>query len=291
MIQQDLTAGQITDREDATLDAAIKDLADQGADAGTVFEQLGFIATPKSDLPGLSNRLVCFGGTPHDRGVCNFIELMALKDAATAPPLMPDLLKTLGPVSTVLSVDDAHAVANRLTDEGLNVGPVLDLQRDWELPDGSVITPAFAVAIPALGQAPIYWNYCLHKTAQHYVRPEFTTHPNTVTHFEGVSAVVEDRDAAVAHYTKYWQARQEGDALHLPEGPALRLYTADSIGGSDLSGLVDGDRTDVKALHMRAGDLDAARRLIDAAGVRTVDVTSGFAVAASDAAGCALVFT
>lgn len=259
-------------------------------DAGSVFELLGFIATPKSGMPGLSNRLICFADTPHDRGVCNYIELMALEDAATAPPLMPDLLKTPGPVSTVLSVDNAHAVATQLTEDGLDIGPVLDLQRDWELPDGSVITPAFAVAIPALGQAPIYWNYCLHKTAEHYVRPEFTSHPNTVSHFDGVSALVKDRDAAVDHYTRYWQARRDGDVLRLPEGPALRLYTEESIGGSDLSGLIDRSRTGVKALHMRAGDLDAARGLIEAAGVPTADMSSGFAVAAGDAAGCALIF-
>jgi hypothetical protein len=259
--------------------------------AGAIFERLGFIATPKSGMPGLSNRLICFGGTPHDRGVCNYIELMALEDPSTAPPLMPELLKNLGPVSTVLAVEDAHAAANRLVEEGLTIGPVLDLQRDWELPDGDVITPAFAVAIPALSQAPIYWNYCMHKTAHHYVRPEFTSHPNGVESFDEVCAVVVDHAAAVAHYTKHWQARLDGPVLRLPEGPALRLFTEDSIRDSELGELVDPGQPGVKALRMRTSDIAAARNLINAQGVATTSVKDGFAINAKDAAGCALVFT
>lgn len=260
-------------------------------DAGAAFERLGFIATPKSGMPGLSNRLICFSGTPHDRGVCNYIELMALEDAATAPPLMPQLLKSPGPVSTVLSVDDARAVTERLNSAGLDAGAVLDLQRDWEMPDGSVITPAFAVAIPTLGQAPIYWNYCQHKTAQHYVRPTFTTHPNGATHFDELTAVVEDRAAVVAHYTKYWPVREDGDVLRLPEGPALRLLTNDSIENGPLSALVEERSPGIKAMKVKTGDVDAARRLIETAGVETFDAEAGFAVAARDAAGCALIFT
>ena len=99
-------------------------------EAGTVFEKLGFAVTPKSIMPGLSNRLICFGDTPYDRGICNYIELMALEDPATAPPPMPQLLGAYGPVSTVMAIDDAHAVTSRLIGEGMQIGPVLDLQRD-----------------------------------------------------------------------------------------------------------------------------------------------------------------
>lgn len=259
-------------------------------EAGTVFERLGFIATPKSSMPGLSNRLICFADTPHNKGVCNYIELMALEDAATAPPPMPDLLCTTGPVSTVMSVADASAVTERLSAGGLDVGPVLNLQRDWELPDGNVITPAFAVAIPALGQAPIYWNYCQHKTPQHYVRPEFTTHPNGVSSFDEVSIVVADRAAAVAHYMKHWQAVEDSGVLRLPAGPVLRLFTHQSIQDSQLGELIGGTDPGVKALRMRTGDIVSARRIVEAAGIATVDMARGFAVAAADAAGCALVF-
>lgn len=258
--------------------------------AGTVFERLGFVATPKSDLPGLSNRLICFGDTPYQRGVCNYIELMALEDPANAPPPMPRLLKKYGPVSTVLSVDDAHAVHARLIAEGMKIGPVLDLQRDWTLPDGSVVTPAFSVAIPELGQAPVYWNYCLHKTAQHYIRPEFTEHPNTALSFDEVYVAVDDPDAAAAHYIEHWLAEREDDRLLLPEGPALRLMCMDKIGAVLPAELVAGDSPGIKAMGVRVADLAKAQAVITEAGVTTVPLANGFAVKADDAAGCALLF-
>ncbi len=258
--------------------------------AGTVFERLGFVVTPKSDLPGLSNRLICFGDTPHERGVCNYIELMALEDPAISPPPMPQLLKEYGPVSTVLSVDDAHAVHARLIAEGIKIGPVLDLQRDWTLPDGSVVTPAFSVAIPELGQAPVYWNYCLHKTAQHYIRQEFIEHPNSALSFDEVYVVVDEPDAAAAHYVEHWKARREGDRLMLPEGPALRLLSKDEIGTVLPAELIESDSSGIKAMRVLVADLVMAKAVIAEAGVTTVPVANGFAVKASDAAGCALLF-
>ncbi|MEO4043486.1 VOC family protein [Hoeflea sp. CAU 1731] len=258
--------------------------------AGAVFERLGFVVTPKSDLPGLSNRLICFGDTPYERGVCNYIELMSLDDAAIAPPPMPRLLKEYGPVSTVLSVDDAHAVHARLIAEGIKIGPVLDLQRDWTLPDGSVVTPAFSVAIPELGQAPVYWNYCLHKTAQHYIRLEFTEHPNTALSFDEVYLAVDDPDAAAAHYVEHWLAQREGDRLLLPEGPALRLMSRDKIGAVLPVELVASDSPGIKAMGVTVNDLAKAQAVIRKTGVSTITLENGFAVKADDAAGCALLF-
>lgn len=258
-------------------------------DAGDAFEKLGFTVTPKSDLPGLSNRLICFGDTPHARGVCNYLELMALEDAEKAPPLMPQLLVPHGPVSTVLSVDDAHAVAARLSGMGFRVGPVLDLQRDWVLPDGSVITPAFAVTIPELGQAPIYWNFCLHKTAQHYVREEFVSHSNGALAFDELTAVVSDVEAAAEHYVEHWQAVRSGPTLALPEGPALHLIDAEEARRRFPGDLI-AEGLGVRAIRVRVRDLVAARKTVEAGGVSTVDQDGGFIVRASDAGGCALIF-
>ena len=258
--------------------------------AGAVFEKLGFVVTPKSVMPGLSNRLICFGDTPDGRGVCNYIELMALEDAATAPPPMPQLLDAYGPVSTVMAVDDARAVTGRLTGDGMRIGPVLDLQRDWALPGGEVITPAFSVAIPEIGQAPIYWNYCQHKTAQHYVRPEFVEHPNGALAFDEVCAVADDPDAAAAHYAAHWQARRDGNRLLLPEGPALLLLHKDELGAVLPEGLAAGDASGIKALHVLVDDIAKAKSVVEAGGIATVPAGGGFGVRAADAAGCAIVF-
>jgi len=258
--------------------------------AGAVFERLGFAVTPKSGMPGLSNRLVCFGDTPHQDGVCNYFELMALEDAEAAPPPMPRLLDGFGPVSTVMAVDDARAVTERLQQGGMTIGPVLELQRDWALPDGTVITPAFSVAIPDLGQAPVYWNYCCHKTAHHYVRQEFVVHPNTALAFDAVYVIVDDPEAAAAHYARTWQARVDGDRLVLPEGPSMHLMTSHTAKSVLPDGLMTTDRPGLKGVRVRVGDAAKARDVIEDGGVATVDMPDRFAVRDADAAGCALVF-
>jgi len=59
--------------------------------------------------------------------------------------------------------------------------------------------------IPTIGQSPYYWNYCQHKTPQHYVRPEFTEHPNGVHSMVGVMAVHDDPAAAAAACAEPWR--------------------------------------------------------------------------------------
>ena len=259
-------------------------------EAGAVFEKLGFTATPRSALPGLSNRLVCFGDTPSERGICNYIELMALEDATGAPPPMPQLLDAYGPVSTVMAVDDAHAVTRRLTGEGMKIDQVLDLQRDWALRGGEIITPSFTVAIPELGQAPIYWNYCAHKTAHHYVRPDFVDHPNGALRFDEVYVFAADPVGAAAHYTTHWQAGHDGNRLALPEGPTLRLLAKDEFGTVLPDGLADANKPGIKALRVLVGDIAKAKSVVEAGGTETVPVAGGFGVRATDAVGCALLF-
>ncbi|MEM9011087.1 MAG: VOC family protein [Pseudomonadota bacterium] len=196
--------------------------------AGQTFERLGFTVTPKSVMPGLANRLICFADADPDHGICNYIELMGMTDPAIAPPPMPDLLaRAHGPISTVMAVDDAEAVTARLSDQGLGVGPVLHLQRDWHLPGGEVISPAFAVAIPALEQRPFYWNYCQHKTAGHYVRPDFTGHRNAIARLDAVLAVHEAPAEAAAPYAVDWQVKPAGEdpVAVAPGRVALEIHT------------------------------------------------------------------
>ncbi|MCC5968658.1 MAG: VOC family protein [Pararhodobacter sp.] len=204
---------------------------DAGA-TGDAFEHLGFIVTPESLLPGLVNRLICFGDTDATGGICNYVELMCLSDPALAPAPMPTLLAgPFGPVSTVMAVDDAEAATQRLKGLGLQIGPVLHLDRAWQLPDGDVIRPAFAVAIPEPGQAPFYWNYCQHKTPQHYVRAEFTAHPNGVTRMLAVLAVHPDPLTVASAYQAQWGGRVEGEnPARITAGKvALEVFTPEAF--------------------------------------------------------------
>jgi len=204
---------------------------DAGA-AGDAFAQLGFIVTDESHLPGLVNRLICFGDTDAAGGICNYVELMCLTDPARAPAPMPVLLSgPFGPISTVMAVDDADAATQRLTGQGLRIGPVLHLDRAWQLPDGEVIRPAFAVAIPEPGQSPFYWNYCQHKTPQHYVRPEFTTHPNGVTRMPAILAAHPEPMRVASAYQSQWGGHVDGtEPVRVTVGAVtLDIFTPDAF--------------------------------------------------------------
>lgn len=182
-------------------------------DIAETYGRMGFTLTPRSGLPGMSNRLVCFAPPSADR--CNFVEFLSLEDPAQAPQIMSDiLLPPDRPVSMVMVSDDTAACAQTLESKGLQVSEPWHLKRDWSLPDGEVISPEFIVAIPTVGQAPVYWNVCQYITPEHYRRPEFLVHRNTVTRFSGALAVAADPAAAADHYVRFWDA----DVSAAPEG-------------------------------------------------------------------------
>ncbi|MEO1224319.1 MAG: VOC family protein [Pseudomonadota bacterium] len=258
--------------------------------AGDIFSAMGFTVTPRSILPGLSNRLICFGRADPARGLCNYIELMSLDDAGTAPPPMPALLIRPGPVSTVLATEDARAARERLVAAGLRVPPVLDLQRDWHLPSGETITPAFVVAIPDLDQGPFYWNFCQHKTPRHYVRSDFVDHANGALALTSVIAVADDPGDAADHYRRCWQATCIGTnpvrvrlgkvdlLIHSPESYADR-FTSD---GAEPAGL--------RGFTVACASLSEARERVVANGIAVAEVAGGFMISPDNALGTLIVF-
>lgn len=199
---------------------------DDSQQAGDQFTRLGFTVTERSILPGLSNRLVCFG--PGHRNTCNYIELMALDDASTAPPPMPTLLPgPERPVSLVMSTSSAAGSAEYLGTAGIEATDVIDLKRDWPLPSGEVIQPEFSVVIPTPGQAPFYWNLCQHKTPQHYARPEFTSHQNGARRLTAIIAIADAPSAVAGYYQQHWGAAASShDPVAITVGDvSLRIYS------------------------------------------------------------------
>ncbi len=175
------------------------------ADAAAVFARMGFSTTPRGQLPGMSNRLICFAN-PH-KNVPNFVEMMSLDDPSLAPPSMAEALKTPDqPVLLVAASDNAQSTHARLVQNGLDVAPVIDGGRDWTLPDGEVIDLAFSIVLPTPGPAPFYWIACEHNTPQHYLRDGFTTHENTSTELSKIIAMAQDPADAAKHYQKHWSA-------------------------------------------------------------------------------------
>ena len=173
--------------------------------AGETFERMGFTLTPRSRLPGMSNRLICFKPRHADR--CNFIEFMGFDDRTLAPAMMSDILgQEEGPVSMVMVTADASATDRELRDQGLEPHPLLALKRDWELPSGEVISPQFTVSIPRIGVSPLFWNAVEYKTPEHYRRPEFTRHDNGAVQLVAVLGVSDRPQETARHYETVWGA-------------------------------------------------------------------------------------
>jgi len=176
------------------------------AQAGEIFSRMGFTITPRGQLPGLSNRLICFSNEPGN--VPNFVELMSLDDPAAAPPSMARALEVPNrPVLLVAASNNAETTRKRLDNVGLEVSPVIDGERDWKLAGGEVIDLAFSIVLPGVGQAPFYWIACQHKTPQHYLRQDFTQHENGALALSKIIAVARDPLKSAKHYEKYWAAK------------------------------------------------------------------------------------
>ncbi len=177
--------------------------------AMSAFSRLGFTMTPPGQLDGMSNRLICFAGKS---GIApNFIELMSLDDAEKAPPAMAEALKI--PERAVLMVAATNSAQNTkraLDDAMVEVSPVIDSGRDWRLPSGEILDLTFSIVLPTPGQAPFNWIACQHKTPHHYLRPEFTSHPNGAIALKNIVAVASDPAQAAKHYRDNWQAEVMG---------------------------------------------------------------------------------
>ena len=258
--------------------------------AGERFDAMGFTVTPRSILPGLSNRLICFRRADLARGLCNYVELMSLDDADSAPPPMPALLSRPGPVSTVLATEDARATRAFLVAEGLRVPPVLDLQRDWHLASGETITPAFAVAIPALDQGPFYWNFCQHKTPQHYARPDFVDHDNGALALTSVIAVADDPGGAADHYRRYWQAETVGiDPVHVRRGKVdLVIHSPASY--ADVFAGDEAEPGGLRGFTVACTSLSRAWDHFVAKGIAVTEIEAGIMISPKDALGTLVIF-
>jgi Glyoxalase-like domain len=120
------------------------------AQAALDWRTLGFNLTPTGVHPfGTSNRLAMFGN--------NFLELLAVTDAAAVPPAAPDrfsfaahnrdfLATAEGMSMLALHSDDAHADAARFKANHIGAYAPFDFGRDAVLPGGGTARVEFSLA-------------------------------------------------------------------------------------------------------------------------------------------------
>ncbi len=265
------------------------------AAAGKTFARMGFAITPRGQLPGMSNRLICFANQPENAP--NFVELMSLDDPETAPPAMAEALKTPNrPVLIVAASGDAATTQTRLSDGGLHVSPVIDGGRDWTLDNGEVIDLAFSIVLPAVGQAPFYWIACQHKTPQHYLRADFVTHENGATQMSKIIAVANNPLKAARHYAQMWTASiVDPEPVNAPVivdcgHVQLHIHSRESFGGIYPGINLNRDEDHIIGFAARIGDIGALGNYLKGNGFRPWEIGRTIVLEPSQCNGCLVVF-
>lgn len=234
--------------------------------AGATFESLGFTATPLSLITamGLGNRLVLF--TPLTAGTANFIELFGITDPARVQPVMGELLRgEEGLRSMVLSGPDAAQSHRELVASGYPFAPPIDVEREWRLPSGEVVKPAFRVLLPV--PAPFSFNFCEYKTLSYYLRPEWLTHANGARSVIAVWCIAEDLADAADYYEALYGSRAERSNGWYSVGPGavrMRIGTRDAIEHALPGTALLGGATRYVGYTIRVARIEETRRYFDA---------------------------
>jgi hypothetical protein len=165
-------------------------VADEAA-AAQDFSQAGFTITPRSELPGMANRLICFPSSAA-HAAC-FIELLSVERPEEVPPRIRSFVGSmLGPVAIVLAVPDLGALQRQLAEKEANVFGPVEIRRQWTLPTGERLDVALDILIGEDNFLPFKWAAVRHYTVQHYQRAAFVLHANGFTRLRAIAISVDD---------------------------------------------------------------------------------------------------
>src|SRR4051812_18859800 len=249
----------------------VRDLAQAALD----WQALGFGLTPTGVHPfGTSNRLAMFGN--------NFLELLAVTDAAAVPPAASgrfsfaahnqDFLAT-GEGMSMLAMhsDDAHADAARFEADHIGAYAPFDFGRDAVLPGGGTARVAFSLAFatdPAMPGIAFFTCQQRHPP-ELFWKAEYQRHPN------GAARVIEVVMAAPepAQHRAFLERLTES-AAELAPGRLTVGERGDRItvlGPSEMARRLRGCAANAAprfcAARLAVRDLDATRRFLTSSGV------------------------
>lgn len=173
--------------------------------AASTYKNLGFTVAPisKMDQMGLANHLVLFPS--QTEGTANFIELMGTTGTQTPPPAMTTLLQgSSGIRSMVLSGPDVYAAQDRIVKAGFEKTIIADIERDWVLPNGDVLSPSFSVMMPQI--APFIFNYCQYRNIAPYTNKDWLEHENGALAFSSVFCISNSPKDVLERYEKMFSS-------------------------------------------------------------------------------------
>jgi hypothetical protein len=239
------------------------------------FRSLGFTLTPTGVHPfGTSNRLAMFGN--------NFLELLAVTDAAAVPAATPgrfsfaahnqNFLATAEGMSMLAwHSADAHADAARFAANGLGAYAPFDFGRDAMLPAGGTARVEFSLAFatdPAMPGIAFFTCQQRHPP-ELFWKPDYQRHPNGALR---VVEVVMSAPEPAKH--RDFLERMTETAAELAHGRLTVGGTGDRITvlapreiARRLPGLAVHGSPRFCAARLAVADLDATRRALKSNGV------------------------
>jgi len=268
------------------------------AQAAPDWQTLGFNLTPTGVHPfGTSNRLAMFGN--------NFLELLAVTDAAAVPPAAPgrfsfaahnrDFLAT-GEGMSMLAMHstDAHADAAHFEANHIGAYAPFDFGRDAVLPGGGAARVAFSLAFatdPAMPGIAFFTCQQRHPP-ELFWKPEYQRHPNGV--LRAIEVVMSAPEPA-AHRT--FLERITESTAELAPGRLTVGARGDQItmlGPAEMARRLPGsaDTTSPRfcAARLAVTDLDATKRALKSNGVEFEIIGAVLLVPPAAAHGLALEF-
>lgn len=240
------------------------------------WQKLGFTLTPTGVHPfGTSNRLAMFAD--------NFLELLAVTDAAAVPPAGPGRFSFAahnqdfvargreGMSMLALHSADAHADAAHFSAHHIGAYAPFDFGRDAMLPDGRSARVEFSLAFatdPAMPGVAFFTCQQRHPP-ELFWKPDYQRHPNgTVRVIEVVMSAPEP-----ARHREFLERLMNSEA-ELAPGRLTAGKAGDRItvlGPAERSRRLPGFAADASprfcAARLAVADLDATRRSLTAKGV------------------------
>jgi hypothetical protein len=259
---------------------------------------LGFTLTPTGVHPfGTSNHLAMFEN--------NFLELLAVTDAAAIPAAAPDLfsfaahqqnfLATAEGMSMLaLHSSDAQADAARFAANGIGAYAPFSFGRDAVLPGGRTARVQFSLAFATDPAMPgiAFFTCQQHHAPELFWKPEYQRHPN------GALRVVEVVMSAPepAEHRVFLERLTESVAELAPgrltvgkPDDRITVLSANEI-AHRLPGLAPHDSPRFCAARLMVGDLDATRREMQRNGVNFQITDSVLLIPPAASHGLALEF-
>ena len=240
------------------------------ARAALDWQSLGFNLTPTGVHPfGTSNRLAQFGN--------NFLELLAVTDAAAVPPAAPDRFSFAahnrdflgareGMSMLALHSDDAHADAAHFKAEHIGSYAPFDFGRDAVLPGGGTARVEFSLAFATATAMPgIAFFTCQQRhPPELFWKPDYQCHPNGALRLVEVVMWAPEPAAHRDFLERIMESKAE-----LAQGQLMVGARGDRItvlGPSEMAHRLPGLAIDTSprfcAARLAVADLDATARML-----------------------------